>query len=521
MKLSQFTVRARLLVGFGTVLAVLAVVLAVGINRLSALDDVLTKNGDYGTLEISGIAKSSGKAQGAALGLQRLVLSEDPEKKIAEKKGVEARLQEYGDSMGLLKKLYSTDTAVGDKERQMLIRIDEFAAKALPALQKAMQAGLEGTDSATVKVSLAEANRNLKPWTDELGFLRDAAVERTTQATQKAHEDYRSARNFLLIVALVGLVLSLALAFAIARSIQRQLGGEPSEAGEVARRIAAGDLQAQVKLQTNDSASLMYSMAQMRDQLVSMVGEIRSVTDSISSASSEIANGNADLSARTENQAASLEQTAASMSELTETVRQNSENANQANRLALEANGLSDAGSTAVKTMVDTISRISSSSTQISDITGVIEGIAFQTNILALNAAVEAARAGEQGRGFAVVASEVRSLAQRSAVAAKEIKDLIASSVTLVRDGASQADKVNATMVQVNQAIKQVSDIISQIASASQEQSLGINQVNQAVSHMDSVTQQNAALVEEAAAAAKSLEDQSTKLARLMSEFRL
>jgi len=517
---SHLTVRTRLLIGFGTVLAVLAIVLVVGINQLSALDDVLTQNGDFGTQEISAVAKAIGKGQGAALGLQRLVLATDTERREIERKGIETRLNDYRDSLGKLKDLYSKDKHVGDKEKQLLEQIEVFSGKALPLLNKTIQLVQEG-DAAAIRQALNEANHSLQPWTDAMGKLRDLEVEKNTEAAQKAHQNYRSARNLLLGVALLGLLLSIGLAFAIARSIQRELGGEPAEASAAARRIASGDLRMQVSMRAGDRSSLMHSMAQMRDQLVNMVGEIRMATDSIAEVSSEIAHGNADLSARTENQAASLEQTASSMSELTETVRRNAEHAGQASRLSLEAHSLSDAGSAAVKTMVSTISRISNSSTQISDITGVIEGIAFQTNILALNAAVEAARAGEQGRGFAVVASEVRSLAQRSAVAAKEIKDLIASSVTLVQDGASQADRVSESMLQVNQAIKQVSEIVGQIASASHEQSLGIEQVNQAVNHMDSVTQQNAALVEEAAAATHSLEEQAKKLTRLIAVFRL
>lgn len=520
MNLSQFTVRNRLLIGFGSILTTLTVILFVGLQSLSSLDDVLIKNGDYGTQEISAVAKAIGKGQGAALGMQRLIVSEDPERKAAEKKGIDIRIKEYRESMDQLRDLYKKDPSTTEKEREMLQQIDTLAAAAIPALEKTTALGM-GTDMAATRASLTGTNASAKAWTDMLGNLRDFEFDKSLQAAQKAHEEYRNARNILIFVALSGAFLSVVLAFAIARSIQRQLGGEPSEAAEVAKRIAAGDLQVQVPVQTGDRSSLMSSISQMRDQLVNMVGDIRLVTENISSASSEIANGNADLSNRTENQAASLEQTAASMSELTETVRQNADNANQANRFALEANALSDTGSAAVQTMVETISRISNSSNKISDITGVIEGIAFQTNILALNAAVEAARAGEQGRGFAVVASEVRSLAQRAAVAAKEIKTLIASSVTLVSDGAAQAENVNATMVNINQAIKQVSEIISQIASASHEQRLGIEQVNQAVSHMDSVTQQNAALVEEAAAAAKSLADQSVRLAQLMSFFRL
>jgi methyl-accepting chemotaxis protein len=248
---------------------------------------------------------------------------------------------------------------------------------------------------------------------------------------------------------------------------------------------------------------------------------VRTGADSIATASSEIAAGNFDLSSRTEQQASSLEETAASMTQLTETVRQNSDNARQANTLALRASGMADAGNEAVLGMIQTIGQISGSSNKISEITGVIEGIAFQTNILALNAAVEAARAGEEGRGFAVVASEVRSLAQRSATAAKQIKDLIGSSVEIIQNAAKQADDVGATMAQVNLAIKQVSDIVGEIAAASEEQSRGIEQVNLAVNQMDEVTQQNAALVEEAAAAARSLEEQANDLKDAVAVFKL
>jgi methyl-accepting chemotaxis protein len=252
-----------------------------------------------------------------------------------------------------------------------------------------------------------------------------------------------------------------------------------------------------------------------------VLGSVRVSTESVTVASREIASGNTDLSARTEEQAASLEETAASMTQLTETVKQNADNARQANALATNATDMADAGNDAVQSMVGTIGKISASSSKISEITGVIEGIAFQTNILALNAAVEAARAGEQGRGFAVVASEVRSLAQRSSAAAKEIKELIESSVATVKDGAKQAMAVGDTMGDVKQAMKRVSDLIGEIAAASEEQSRGIEQVNQAVGQMDEVTQQNAALVEQAAAAAQSLEEQATKLKDEVSVFKV
>ncbi|MGF6899085.1 methyl-accepting chemotaxis protein [Paraburkholderia sp. GAS348] len=261
------------------------------------------------------------------------------------------------------------------------------------------------------------------------------------------------------------------------------------------------------------------------DKLMRRVEETMSAvnlsTDSVTTSTREIAAGNLDLSARTEEQAASLEQTASSMTQLTETVKQNADNARRANALATNATDIAGTGSDVVQTMVATIERINGSSNKISEITSVIEGIAFQTNILALNAAVEAARAGEQGRGFAVVASEVRSLAQRSASAAKEIKELIASSVATIQDGSQQAIEVSTAMGEIKSAIKRVSEIVGEIAGASDEQSRGIEQVNQAVNQMDQVTQQNAALVEQAAAAAQSLEDQAAKLKIAVSSFKL
>jgi methyl-accepting chemotaxis protein len=260
---------------------------------------------------------------------------------------------------------------------------------------------------------------------------------------------------------------------------------------------------------------------ELQSRIRDVLRSVRLSADAVAVASREIASGNVDLSARTEEQAASLEETASSMTQLTQTVRQNADNARQANVLAGNATELADSGDASVIAMVDTIRKITESSDKISDITGVIEGIAFQTNILALNAAVEAARAGEQGRGFAVVASEVRSLAQRSSTAAKEIKGLIEVSAATVRGGATQVTEVGATMGKVKQAIKQVSDIVGEIAAASEEQSTGIEQISRAVSQMDEVTQQNAALVEQAAAAAQSLEEQAGALNDSVGQFKL
>ena len=311
-------------------------------------------------------------------------------------------------------------------------------------------------------------------------------------------------------LALAGVLLVIGLA--IARGLLRQLGGEPDYASRITHRIAQGDLTVAVDLKKNDQSSLMHAIKNMRDSLAAVVADVRQGSDTIATASSQIAAGNQDLSSRTEEQASSLEETAASMEELTSTVRQNADNARQANQLAVSASSVAVKGGAVVSQVVQTMDAINTSSRKIVDIIGVIDGIAFQTNILALNAAVEAARAGEQGRGFAVVAAEVRSLAQRSAAAAKEIKTLIDDSVQKVGEGSEQVAQAGNTMNEIVGSVKRVTDIMAEITSASQEQTQGIEQVHQAITQMDQVTQQNAALVEEAAAAAGSLQEQATEL---------
>ena len=323
------------------------------------------------------------------------------------------------------------------------------------------------------------------------------------------------------IGALILAVILFAIGMVISRGLLKQLGGEPGYAADIVSEIAAGDLTVDVKIRPGDSSSLLFAMKSMRDSLAQVVGEVRQGTDTMATASSQIAAGNLDLSSRTEQQASALEETASSMEELTSTVRQNADNARQANQLAASASEVAAKGGAVVSQVVDTMGSINASSRKVVDIIGVIDGIAFQTNILALNAAVEAARAGEQGRGFAVVASEVRNLAQRSAAAAKEIKELIGDSVSKVDIGAKLVDQAGATMSEVVDSIKRVTDIMSEITAASQEQSAGIEQVNQAIGQMDQVTQQNAALVEEAAAAAASLQDQAGNLSQVVSVFKL
>ncbi|MBP1314181.1 methyl-accepting chemotaxis protein [Herbaspirillum sp. 1130] len=325
----------------------------------------------------------------------------------------------------------------------------------------------------------------------------------------------------LIAAGAITILLAVSAGFTITRSILRALGGEPADAAAVAKSIAAGDLTVAVAIKVNDGTSLMASLASMKDQLTTIVRGIQLSGESISVAAGQIATGNTDLSQRTEEQAASLEETASSMEELTSTVRQNSDNAKQANSLAENASALAVKGGDVVGRVIGTMNEISDSSNKVSEIITVIEGIAFQTNILALNAAVEAARAGEQGRGFAVVASEVRSLAQRSAAAAKDVKDLITLSAERVGRGTQLVGEAGETISEVVQAVRSVTDIMNEITAASSEQTTGIEQVNQALGQMDQVTQQNAALVEQAAAAAQAMSDQATELRAAVGVFKV
>ena len=340
-----------------------------------------------------------------------------------------------------------------------------------------------------------------------------------TEAFNAAGDELFANAQWWIIGLLIGsVVIGLGLALGIARAVARPL----QHAVKLAQQVAAGNLGSHIEVHSRDeTGQLLQALKDMNNSLLQIVGEVRQGTDSIATASSQIAMGNQDLSARTEEQASSLEQTAASMEELTATVKQNAASAQQANQMASAASQVAVRGGAAVSKVVQTMSDINASSRKIVDIIGVIDSIAFQTNILALNAAVEAARAGDQGRGFAVVASEVRTLAQRSASAAKEIKQLIDASVTKVEEGNGQVEQAGKTMEEIVHSVRRVTDIMGEITAASHEQTAGIEQVNQAVTQMDQMTQQNAALVEEAAAATDALQGQAAALSKVVSVFDL
>jgi methyl-accepting chemotaxis protein-1 (serine sensor receptor) len=344
---------------------------------------------------------------------------------------------------------------------------------------------------------------------------------RSQQMIEEAAQAYAHRRNILIAASVMAFVLAVLMGQLIARGLTRALGAEPAQLGDVAQQIAQGNLSPELLRHQAPEGSVQASLNAMLKSLVSVVHEVRNNADGVAGGSTAIANGNADLSQRTEQQASALQETAASMEQLSTTVKQNADNARQVNQLALGASQVATKGGGSVQEVVNAMQDISESSRQIGEIVGVIDGIAFQTNILALNAAVEAARAGEQGKGFAVVAGEVRNLAQRSAQAAREIKQLIATSATRVKQGTELADQAGATMAEVLHSIQRVTDLMGEISSASDEQSAGVAQVGKAVSQMDQVTQQNAALVEESAAAAASLRTQAQQLVQAVSIFQL
>ncbi|MES2950743.1 MAG: methyl-accepting chemotaxis protein [Pseudomonadota bacterium] len=371
----------------------------------------------------------------------------------------------------------------------------------------------------------ASVDRDLQPlaaaYLHDIDALQTYVHDSLSANQQDADAIAASSQVFLGLVAAVAVVLGAVLAVWVTRSVTRPLGGEPHEAARLARRVAAGDLSLPIALKDGDTSSLMAQLKDMQTSLAQVVGNVRQVSEGVATASVQIAMGNQDLSARTESQASALEQTAASMEQLAAMVQQNADSAAQANQLARKATQVAAHGGEVVAQVVGTMQGINDSSRRIFDIIGVIDGIAFQTNILALNAAVEAARAGEQGRGFAVVATEVRALAGRSADAAKEIKTLIGTSVERVEQGSALVQQARATMADVVGAIQHVTDLMGEISAASAEQSAGVAQVGEAVTQMDQVTQQNAALVEEMAAAAASLKAQAQELVGGMAIFTL
>jgi methyl-accepting chemotaxis protein len=410
-------------------------------------------------------------------------------------------------------------TGLNPEEKKLA---EEFVERRKPFVAQGLRPALAALRAQNIELAHTIVSGPMLQFSIPFQASIDGLIKLQLDLAKREHEaSLRTSvvvRNSFIAAVLFGLVLALLVGIWLVRAITQPLNA----AVRIADGIAAGNLMQRITVASGDETGrLTQSLKNMNDSLVGIVGQVRKGTDTIASASSQIAAGNMDLSSRTEEQASSLEQTAASMEQLTATVKQNAEHARQANDLAQSAADVAGKGGAVVARVVDTMGSINASSQKISDIIGVIDGIAFQTNILALNAAVEAARAGEQGRGFAVVASEVRNLAQRSAAAAREIKVLIGNSVEQVEVGARLVDQAGATMGEIVDSVQRVTTIMREITLATSEQTTGIEQINQAITQMDEVTQQNAALVEQAAAAAEALQDQAAHLAQVVSIFKL
>jgi methyl-accepting chemotaxis protein-1 (serine sensor receptor) len=511
---SKFTIKARL-IGTMVLMAIMLVsVAAMGTFGLQTTNDAL--KGVYSNQLASSIAISEAQARllQARTVLDRVILRiDDP--KIEE---MVKRAEEFHEQSEKAWQRYLALPA--DSVEKKLS--DDVAAKRVIYLKEGGQAlimAIRNKQRADAERLLFEKVQplftSLNTSAEELSNLQ---MKNAAQGFEASQSLFSSIRTMTIVGTLLGLLIVVTSAFFLIRAITHPL----QEALDHFDAISAGDLTRRIEAKSSDEMGrLMMALSKMHQSLTTIIGQVRTGTDTIATASSQIAAGNQDLSSRTEEQASSLEETASAMEELTSTVKQNADNARQANQLAVTAADIAAKGGSVVGHVVDTMASINESSKKIVDIIAVIDGIAFQTNILALNAAVEAARAGEQGRGFAVVASEVRNLAQRSAGAAKEIKALINDSVAKVDDGTNLVNQAGATMEQIVDSIKRVTDIMGEIAAATQEQSAGIEQVNQAISQMDQVTQQNAALVEEAAAASEAMQDQAGKLAKAVSVFKL
>ena len=455
-----------------------------------------------------------------AIAARNLVLVTSPADLAAEKDAVTSAHTDVNTSLAELQaKMASKDVAAD--ARDLVAKIAGVEQRYGPVATDIVSLALQNQKEAAIRKMNEECRPLLAQLIEATRQYSELTRLRSQQMIEEAAQAYAHRRNILIAASVMAFVLAVLMGQLIARGLTRALGAEPAQLGDVAQQIAQGNLSPELLRHQAPEGSVQASLNAMLKSLVSVVHEVRNNADGVAGGSTEIANGNADLSQRTEQQASALQETAASMEQLSTTVKQNADNARQVNQLALGASQVATKGGGSVQEVVNAMQDISESSRQIGEIVGVIDGIAFQTNILALNAAVEAARAGEQGKGFAVVAGEVRNLAQRSAQAAREIKQLIATSATRVKQGTELADQAGATMAEVLHSIQRVTDLMGEISSASDEQSAGVAQVGKAVSQMDQVTQQNAALVEESAAAAASLRTQAQQLVQAVSIFQL
>jgi methyl-accepting chemotaxis protein len=516
MNIANMKVGARLNLGFGLVLLMMTVLILIALVRLSGIGQISSKviEQDWVKAEAASTINIRERANGRQM--LELIIETDAARKAKIYDKIATNTKMIDGAFATLEQLVHLPEG-----KALLGKIKDGRGKFLQSFDKVDQLLKSGKREEAIALVNEQTDPALDGLLESVVALQELQKNVAAASGNETKQTIESTRLVILTLGGIALLIGIAAALLITRSLLQQLGGEPAYAVGIAASIAAGDLVVQINTRDNDHSSLLHAIKAMRDSLSNIVSQVRAGTDTIATASSQIAAGNLDLSSRTEQQASSLEETASSMEELTSTVKQNADNARQANQLAASASDVAMQGGQVVSQVVDTMGAINASAKKIVDIIGVIDGIAFQTNILALNAAVEAARAGEQGRGFAVVASEVRNLAQRSAAAAKEIKILIGDSVEKVETGSKLVGQAGVTMQEIVESVKRVTDIMSEITAASQEQTSGIEQINQSITQMDQVTQQNAALVEEAAATAESLQEQAASLSEVVSVFKL
>ncbi len=509
------TTTTRLLAGFGVVIAMIVVVTGLGLTHLYSLTTQIDHLATNRVPQVIAAGKWEASVLRTARHMQTVFVLNDPTEVAQELKAIKAN---HDEQLAMHKQMREL---VSGRAKRLLTQLEQARNTYLAAEAEFVQLAEAGKlDEAKIAL-LIKTRPTQGAYIGAISNLGAFFSEEAREMAKQSEVGYQRSIAAFVLAALLCVAGACVVALLISRGLRRQLGGEPEYARFVVERVAAGDLTVVVKLDRHDNASLLYAMHEMIASLRSMVSETARGAQSVADTSTQIAQGNLDLSQRTEEQASTLQEAASSMDELTSTVGQNAQSARQASELAAGAADTARKGNEAVDGVVNTMDEILGASKKIADIIGVIDGIAFQTNILALNAAVEAARAGEQGRGFAVVAAEVRNLAHRSAAAAKEIKALIADSANKVEAGSARVDAAGHAMVGVVLSVKKVSEHIAQIAAASQEQSSKIGQVSSAVKQMDTVVQQNASLVEEAAAATESMKDQAGALLELVSRFRL
>lgn len=520
MNLAAMKVSSRLAIGFLLLVLALVVLGGLSLYAVRTLDKSMYDIVNVNNQQLKLALQMRELVQGRAIVVRNIVLYTDPQAVANEITRAEDMAARYRQANERLAQMFESDAGTLAAEKDLLAAARRAEQEATPIYLRALEAGRQNNTQEAARILREELRAKQDAWLDQLLSLANLESQLNDESAQQAAATSARLQSTIIVIMSIAVLVGVLSAWLVTRSILRQLGGEPADAQKLAGAIASGDLTTALKLDERDHSSLMYSLETMRRQLASTVGTIVSAAESISTASAQIAEGNADLSQRTEEQAASLEETAASIEEMTSTVRMNQDNAASGSSLAVDCSQLTVEAGRVVGQVVDAIGAISADAQRMGEIVSVIDSIAFQTNILALNAAVEAARAGEQGRGFAVVATEVRALAQRSATAAKEIKGLIENSQRAVEGGESMAATAGGQMEKVLDAVARLKEVTIEIASASAEQTAGIEQVNVAVSQMDTMTQQNAALVEESAAAAGAMATQAKELLQAVARFK-